>query len=132
MEFAGINYLAVGVALVASMIIGAVWYGIFAKPWMAAAGIDADKLEQKPSLYIIAIICQAFMAWMLAGVIGHLGTTTIGGGLITALFCWAGFIATSITVNHRFQDASWSLTLINTGHWLFVLLAQGAIIGALS
>ena len=129
MEFAGINYIAVGLALVASMIIGAIWYGIFAKPWMAAVGLGPDDLEQKPSLYVIAALCQLVMAWMLAGVIGHLGMMSLTGGLITALFCWLGFIATAITVNHRFQGSSWALTIINCGHWLAVLLAQGAIIG---
>ncbi len=129
MEFAGVNYIAVGVALVVSMIIGAVWYGVFAKPWMAAAGIKPDELEQKPSLYLIAALCQGLMAWLLAGVIGHLGLMTIGGGLTAAAFIWLGFVITTMTVNHRFQGTSWNLTFINGGFWLAVLLAQGAIIG---
>ena len=130
MEFSGINYLAVGAALIASMVIGAIWYGVFGKPWMAAIGMAEDPPKQEPSLYVIAIIAQAIMAWMLAGIIGHLGMMSIKGGLITALFCWLGFIVTSITVNHRFQGANWNLTFINCGHWLAVLLVQGAIIGA--
>lgn len=132
MELTTMNYVGIGAALVASMVIGAMWYGIFAKPWIAAAGINADELEQKPSLYLIAAICQLTMAVALTGVITHLGFTNLRGGLITAFFCWAGFVATSITVNHRFQDSPWSLTLINCGHWLAVLLAQGAIIGSLA
>lgn len=129
MEFHGINYLAVGIALIVSMLIGALWYGVMAKPWMKAVGLGDDDLEQKPSLYIIAVLCQAVMAWMLAGLIGHLGTQTLVSGMFTGILCWIGFVATTITVNHRFQDASWSLTGINVGHWLLVLAAQGAIIG---
>lgn len=131
MEFVGPNYLAIGVAVVASMIIGAIWYGVLAKLWMKAAGINSDELEQKPSLYIVAAICQIIMAWMMSGVIGHLGMLTLGGGLLTGLFCWLGFAATTMTVNHRFQGRGWDLTLIDGGHWLAVMLAQGAIIGAL-
>ncbi len=131
MEFAGLNIFAVGTALIASMVIGAIWYGIFAKLWMAAAGITPDELDQKPSLYAIAALCQLIMAFMLAGLIGHLDLVSLRGGILTGAFCWLGFVVTSITVNHRFQNASWSLTLINSGHWLVVLVAQGAIIGAI-
>jgi len=130
MEFSGINYFAVGAALIASMVVGAIWYGVFAKPWMAAVGMEGESPKQEPSLYVIAIIAQAVMAWMLAGIIGHLGMMSIKGGVIVAVFCWLGFIVTSITVNHRFQGANWNLTLINCGHWLAVLLVQGVIIGA--
>ena len=129
MEFAGINYLAVGIAVIASMAIGAFWYGTFAKQWMAAANISPDTVKQEPKLYIIAAICQLITAWMLAGVIGHLGMMSLTGGLTTAAFCWLGFVVTTMIVNHRFQGAGWNLTLIDGGHWLAVLLAQGAIIG---
>lgn len=131
MEFVGPNYLAIGVAVVASMIIGAIWYGVLAKPWMKAAGVGDDELEQKPSLYIVAALCQIIMAWMMSGIIGHLGMVTLGGGLLAAFFCWLGFAATTMTVNHRFQGRGWDLTIIDGGHWLVVMLAQGAIIGAL-
>lgn len=69
------------------------------------------------------------MAWMLAGILDQLGMMTLMGGLNIAAFIWLGFVMTSITVNHRFQGSSWGLTFINCGHWLAVLLAQGAIIG---
>ena len=34
--------------------------------------------------------------------------------------------------NHRFQGRPFSLTLINAGHWLLVIFAQGAVIGLLA
>ena len=73
------------------------------------------------------------MAWVLAGIIGHLGTdqVTAMNGLISATFVWFGFVLTSLTVNHRFQGATTSLTLIDGGHWLGVLLVQGLVIGLL-
>jgi hypothetical protein len=36
---------------------------------------------------------------------------------------------TSLVVNHAFQGVRRTLTLIDGGHWLGVLLIQGAIIG---
>ena len=50
-------------------------------------------------------------------------------GLLTAGFVWIGFVATTLASNHAFQGARRTLTLIDTGHWLGVLLIMGAIIG---
>ena len=55
---------------------------------------------------------------------------TIKTGLITAVFVWLGFVATTQTVNHGYQGHRWALTVIDAAHWLGVLLLQGAIIGA--
>jgi hypothetical protein len=130
MEFAGVNYIAVIVAAIASMAVGALWYTMLGKVWMAAAGLKPDDLERKPSLHLISLICALIMAWMLAGIIGHIGMASIKGGVITAAFCWFGFIATAMTVNHRFRGANWNLTFIDGGHWLAALVVQGAILGA--
>lgn len=131
MEFAGINYIAVLVAGFAGFAVGSVWYGVLGKPWMAALGKTKDDLKLKPGPFIAALVCQIFMAYILAGVIGHLGADniTITNGIISALFCWAGFVITTMIVNHSFQGASLKLTIIDGGHWLFVLVVMGAVIG---
>ncbi len=129
MEFTGISYLVVLIAAVASMAVGAAWYGALGKPWMKAAGLTQADIEQKPSLYIVAAICQLIIAFFLAGVIGHLGTAGIVPAMITAFFCWIGFTVPTMAVNYRFQGAGWDLTAIDAGHWLAVFLLQGAIIG---
>jgi hypothetical protein len=41
----------------------------------------------------------------------------------------SGFVITTMAVNHAFQGARGSLTLLDGGHWLGVLLVQGAILG---
>ena len=134
MIFAGFNLLAVLLALVASMIIGAVWYGVLAKQWMAAADfspeqIDAVEKGGSPLIYVFTAISHLVMATVLAGLIGHLGDISLWRGIISALFVWSGFVVTTMVVNHRFQMRPWSLTFIDAGHYLLVLVAQGAIIG---
>ena len=71
------------------------------------------------------------MAWVLAGLIGHLGAgqVTVRTGIISGVFCWLGFVVTTLAVNHAYQGARRALTLIDAGHWLGVLLIQGAVIG---
>jgi Protein of unknown function (DUF1761) len=71
------------------------------------------------------------MAWVLAGLIKHIGPVTIRAGLISGGFCWFGFVLTTITVNNAFGGRKYALTAIDSGHWLAVLLVIGAILGGL-
>jgi hypothetical protein len=70
------------------------------------------------------------MAWMLAGVVGHLGAVTLVNGVISAFFLWLGFVITTLAVNNMFGLRRHALILIDGGHWLGALLLMGAIIGA--
>ena len=129
-----VNFIAILPATIVSMAIGAGWYGSLAKPWIEANGFSEEQVREvnensNPLIYVIAAICHLVMAYILAGVIFHAGDMTLGNGLLTAFLIWIGFVVTTMTVNHRFQFKPWSLTVIDSGHYLLVLLAQGAIIG---
>lgn len=132
--FDNVNFIAWVLAVVVSMAIGAGWYGVLSKKWIAASGFSPSEIETLESggggsSYVVAAICHIIMAYVLSGVIYHSGGFSLRGGVISALFIWAGFVATSMAVNHRFQMKPWSLTVIDSGHYLLVLLAQGAILG---
>ncbi len=135
--FAGLNVWAVLLAAAASFVFGGVWYGVLSKPWMEAAGLSEEQISgpsgPSPWPFIVTFIAQVIMAWMLAGVILHLARSGLPAnmrtGLISGFFIWLGFIATSLVVNHRFQMQKPALTLIDGGHWLGVMLIQGAILG---
>ena len=131
MEFAGLNYWAVLLAAVTAFIIGSAYYGVLGRYWMRAARIDPERGSPSPGVFVISFGCELVMAWVLAGVIGHLGDgqVTIRNGLISGLFVWIGFVATTVTINQRYEGFGWALTLIDAGHWLLVLLAMGAVIG---
>ncbi len=140
MTFSGINYLAILVAALAGFGFGAVYYMTLAKPWMNASGWSAEEQAAKAKSgmgaskapFVIAIVANLVMAWVLAGIIGHLGPgqTTIRNGLISGAFCWLGFVITTQSVNYAFGGRKSSLTVIDGGHWLGVLLIMGAVIGA--
>lgn len=130
MTFAGINYIAVVIAALAGFGAGVVWYMALANFWLAAIGKTRKELPQSSRPFIITIIALLAMAWMLAGVIGHLGEVTIWNGVVSGFFVWFGFVITTMAVNHAFGGARPMLTLIDGGYWLAVLLIQGAIIGA--
>jgi hypothetical protein len=137
MAFAGINYLAVLIAAVAGWLAGAAWYMLLAKPWMAATGMTKDQMEEcrkGPGAFlpfVYAFLANVVIAWVLAGLVGHLGPVTLRSGVISGLFCWAGFVFTTMLVNNRFAMRSPKLLVIDGGYWLVVLVLSGAIIGAL-
>jgi ABC-type molybdate transport system permease subunit len=137
MTFAGINYLAVLLAAAAAWVAGAVWYVALATPWMAAVGISQEKIaasKTQPGAtlpFIFAFAGCGIMAWVLAGIVGHLGQVTLRNGVISALFCWVGFVITTMLVNNSFAMRSRMLLLIDGGYWLVALTLMGAIIGTM-
>jgi hypothetical protein len=130
-----VSYLAVLVAATVSFVFGGIWYNVFARQWLEAVGRPTSPTQEKGGIgfYLLAFGAQLIMAWMLAGVLLHLsqGGMTLGlrSGIIAALFMWFGFVMTTMVVNYNFHGARQALTLIDGGHWLGVLVLQGAILG---
>jgi hypothetical protein len=134
LAFAGINYLGVISAAVAGWLAGAAWYAVLARPWMIALGKIKSELMTPDGTrlivpFVVAFLAQLVMAWVLAGIVGHVGVVTAVNGVISGLFAWLGFVITSLAVNYSFARQQFMLTLIDGGHWLLVLVLQGAVIG---
>ena len=130
----GASLVTILAATIAGWIFGAVWYGSLSKPWMAASGISEEEIrgesgKPSPVPYVISILLEFIMAYVLAVLFLHMadGTPSLGTALASAFFIWLGFIATTQTINHRYSLKPWSLSLIDGGHWLGVLLIQAAI-----
>jgi hypothetical protein len=140
MSMGNLNYWPILIAAIVAFVFGAVWYGTLSRQWMAARGVSAADLAKAkaemsaaPVLYLTTFVALLIMAWILAGVLHHLSrggmVISVRSGMISGFFLWFGFVMTTMTVNHAFQGIKRSLTLIDGGHWLGVLLIQGAILG---
>jgi hypothetical protein len=139
MIFTSVNYLSVVVAAVAAWLFGAVYYGALGKPWVAAQGKTMEQFKREQAHksgtvagmapFILAFVAALVMAFVLYGILTHMGRFTVRAGLISAAFCWLGFVLTTIAVNNAFSGRSAMLTVIDSGHWLGALLVIGAIIG---
>ena len=130
MAFAGMNYLAILVAAIAAFAWGAAYYMTLSKQWLAAVGrVEPNK---SPTPFIISFVALLVMGFVLAGSIGHLGpgNVTIKNGIISGAILWAGFVATTVFVNNAYPGRKYALSLIDSGHWLGVLVIEGAVIGA--
>jgi hypothetical protein len=132
MQFAGMNYLAIVVAAAAGYVFSAMYYTLLSKPWRKAVELKKNHKMSAPWVpFVIAAAADLVIAWVLAGVVGHLGIgqVTVKNAVISGGFVWFGFVLTTIAVNYGFAGRKPMLTLIDAAHWLGVLLVMGAILG---
>lgn len=126
-----VNWLAVILASVASFAIGAVWYMALSKQWLAAIGKSRDDIDSKdvtPFIwsFIVLLVIAYFIALLTPAV---MGTMSIYNAMLLGGHMWLGFILTSMILNHRYEGRPWSLTIINGGYLLAVVLVDGLVIG---
>ena len=136
-SFVGINFLAVAVAALATMVLGFLWYSplLFARPWMRLMGVDPDdkaKLAEMQSnagkLYGLSFLASLLSAVVLAKIIDITSVDTILYGMKIGFAVWLGFVATVQLTGALFSKQPTMLFLINTGYQLVCYLAMGAIL----
>ena len=85
--------IAVLVAAAAAYAFGAVWYMVMAKPWMAAAGLTEDMIDNKnPKPFIISGIAVILVAGMMRHTFATSSVDTVMEGLVSG-FGMGAFIA---------------------------------------
>ena len=124
------NYLAVLVAGLAGYGFGAIYYMSLASTWLDAIGKKKEELSTSKAPFIVAAVANLVMAYILAGLMAHVGPITIRSGVISGALCCVGFVVTTMAVNNTFGGRKTKLTIIDGIHWLGVLVIQGAIIGS--
>jgi hypothetical protein len=138
MTLVHINYWAVLVCGVASMVLGFIWYGpLFGKAWMKSIGINPHTIskeqikkmqsEARPG-YIAMFVGSLVMAFILKHFLTYAGAKSIGGGLVGALWIWLGFIATTGLGAKFFEKKPWAYYLINRGYDLVNLLVFSIVL----
>ena len=136
-SFSGINFLAVFVAAIVSMVLGFIWYSpiLFARPWMRLMGVDpqdkaklAEMRKGAGKLYGLSFVATLVAAVVLAKIIDITSVNTVLYGMKIAFAVWLGFVATVQLTGALFGKQPAKLFLINTGYQLVCYLAMGAIL----
>lgn len=141
MDFGSINWLAVGLCVFASMVIGAVWFGpkTFFPIWWKAIGKSDNDDPSGSSLSMgvtwgLIIFCSFVQAVFMSLFVGAMGSLTGGASLVSGatagFMLWLGFVAPSSLTNKLFADRlkAW---VLEAGNHLVTFVVMGAIIGAL-
>ena len=131
-----INYLAVLVAAIISMVIGFLWYGpLFGKTWMKLASmsetqIKGAKKKRMTKLYIIAFIGTLVTSLVLAHFIDYTESTKIGDAFQAAFWIWLGFIAPLLLGSVLWEGKSLKLFFLNAIYNLVSLVIAAIILTA--
>lgn len=129
-----VNYLAVLVAAIASMVLGALWYSpmLFGSKWVKLMGWTQQEMEKRKKgmgkSYGIAFVGSLVMAYVLAIFIAWAGAASVAAGVQVGFWVWLGFLATTGLGTILWEGRPKELYAINTGYELVQLLVMGAIL----
>ena len=131
-----INYLAVILATLSSMIVGSIWYTpkVFGNYWMRAANVTpSGKASDAVRPIVITVIVSFVTAWVLAGAAfiswDFYGGSFLVNSLLTAIILWAGFTAARFITHDAFDGRPSGLTVLNIAHEFVTLVIMALIIG---
>lgn len=132
--FEGINAWAILVSVLASAVIGMLWYSkaLFLKPWMEECGLKAEDLDPKKSApkYFGALVAHAVGILCLALIMKAFMFETALQGLLAGLAVSIAFMASTRATNYLYEGRSLVLFLIDSGYNLIVYGIAGIILGA--
>ncbi len=139
MEYLQINYMAVFVCAVLSMVLGAVWYGpLFGKKWMEILGTDpkdtkAIKKMQKEAgpMYMVQFLITLFQVYVFAYYVK--GWSDVSG-ITNAFWVWIAFIVPTLAgsamwTNEKSENKR-ARFLIQAGYQLVLFTMFGFVLGA--
>lgn len=128
-----INHLAVWAAAIVHFAIGAVWYSVLARPWLAGIGKTMEQLTREnggsPWPYAIGFATILVMAYTTAWVLQRREAATLAAGAGIGALLGFGIAAMQPALNYAFEARPLSLWLINGGYAVLGLTVMGGIIG---
>lgn len=131
-----VNYLAVFLAAVSSMVVGSIWYmpSVYGKTWSKLAKVDLKDMGKNPGkAYGLTFLASLVTAYVLAHVSflanKFFGNSFLNDAVTTAFWLWLGFTAARLLVHDLFENRPTKLTLLNAAHELVTILVMGFVIG---
>jgi len=132
-----LNWLAILVAAISTMILGFIWYSplLFAKPWTREMGYDLNDKAKMDEMrksagpaYGGSFVASLISAFTLALILHGLQAQSLQFGLMASFHIWLGFVATVQFTGALFAKQSMKLFAINTGYQLVCYLVMGTIL----
>ena len=134
-----VNYLAVFLAALSTMVVGSIWYSrsVFGPMWGKMTGVDVQaKVTGKQMAWLLGstFVASLVTAYVLAHVTflsnKFFGHSYMQDALSTAFWLWLGFTAMRLYTHDAFEGRRKKLTMLNASHELVTFLVMALIIGA--
>lgn len=131
-----INYLAVVVAAIGSMVLGSIWYGpLFGKVWMKLSGMGnmtpeqmAEGKKNMTKNYAWQFVSSAVMAYVMSLVVSAFGAGDFFSGVQVGFWIWLGFAAAASLGMMFWEGKPKKLWMVNNGYNLLNLCWMGALL----
>jgi hypothetical protein len=133
MNLGSINWLAVIVCVVVSMISGSIWYNpkTFFPVWWKVVGAGREPgMGNMGMTWGLTILSSFVQAVAMAIMVNALGITTAGAGAGIGFMLCLGFVAPTNLVNKLFAGHGLKIWAIEVGNHLINFVLFGAILGA--
>ena len=150
MDFSLFNWLGFGLAILANIVIGFVWYATWSptgRIWIRETKMD---MSVKPTGAVMAksmvlmLLGAVFMMFVFAHTnavyldafrnAGNKGIPSydlsLMDGVMGGFFTWLGFIVPLNLNGVAFERRSWSLFWVNSGYYLVTLVVAGILIAS--
>jgi hypothetical protein len=150
-SFSGMNWLGLGLAFVANLVIGFIWYAPWfptGAAWVRMQGMDPKNMPKAPGgemaksmvlgmligpllmLFVFThnfwVYLDAFRNTATGGKAGY--KLSIMDGIMGGVFTWLGFIVPLNLNSVAFDRKPWKLFFINTGYYLITLVVAGILL----
>lgn len=130
-----INWLAVVLAAVATMVVGATWYSpkVFGKVWLASmrvsqADIAAAKAKGMGKSYFMAFVFSLVQAYVLAHLLQLVAVVSVLEAWQLAFWLWLGLVVPVLVNTVLWEGRAIKIFWINIAHYLAALLVSAAIL----
>lgn len=127
-----INLLAVLIAAIINMVLGALWYSpaLFAKTWLAALGKTQEEIKSSSTgiIYVVNTIGNLVLAYVLAHIVDYAQATTVVQGAQAGFWVWLGFMVPPLLTVYMFEMRNIKLYFIFIIYQLIALVLEGIIL----
>lgn len=133
-----VNYIAVLLAGVASMVVGFLWYSqmLFGNQWIKLMGWNKQSMEKGKAdmqmTYVVSFVLSLVTAYVLTHVMAmssnFFNYAPLQTGLMSAFWMWLGFVMPVQVTGELYTGKNWNLFGINTGYQLVSLLVMGVVL----
>jgi hypothetical protein len=141
MDFGSINWLAVLVCVIVSMLVGSLWFNpkTFFPVWWKGIGKSENDVPgggggmgMTWALTVLASFIQAVFMSLMVTAMGSMtpGGATLVSGATAGAILWLGFVAPTSLVNKLFAGHGLKIWAIEAGNHLVTFVVFGAILGA--
>ena len=151
MSFSGMNWIGLGAAFVANLVIGFVWYAPWfptGAVWIRSQGMDPKDMPKAPAgamvksmllgmligpllmLFVFThnfwVYQDAFRNTATGGKVGY--KLSLMDGIAGGVFTWLGFMVPLHLNSVAFERKPWSLFFVNAGYYLVTLVVAGILL----